>query len=225
MPEFRYAQFCPLARAAEVVGERWTLLVARELLLGPKRFSDLREALAGVSSSVLADRLARLERRDVVAWRRLPPPAAARVYELTEIGRALEPVVLALARWGARFLAAPEPGDRLEPAWVRLGLMTFARPGPTPARRFNVTARVGDREAAFGVAGGPGGTRVGDPDAAADASLCAGPLAILALASGRLDPARALRSGELRAEGNLGALADFPDLFEMQTPTKQGDRA
>ena len=96
MSEFRYAQFCPLARAAEVVGERWTLLIARELLLGPKRFSDLREALAGVSSSVLADRLARLERRDVVAWRRLPPPAAARVYELTETGRALEPVVLAL---------------------------------------------------------------------------------------------------------------------------------
>lgn len=223
MPEFRYAQFCPLARAAEVVGERWTLLIARELLLGPKRFSDLREALAGVSSSVLADRLARLERRDVVAWRRLPPPAAARVYELTETGRALEPVVLALARWGARFLATPEPGDQLEPAWVRLGLKTFARPGPTPARRFNVTARVGDREAAFGVAGGPEGTRVGGPDAAADATLCAGPLAILALASGRLDPARALRSGELRAEGNLDALADFPDLFEMQPPTKQGD--
>ena len=99
MSEFRYAQFCPLARAAEVVGERWTLLIARELLLGPKRFSDLRGALAGVSSSVLADRLARLERREVVAWRRLPPPAAARVYELTETGRALEPVVLALARY------------------------------------------------------------------------------------------------------------------------------
>ena len=126
MSEFRYAQFCPLARAAEVVGERWTLLIARELLLGPKRFSDLREALAGVSSSVLADRLARLERRDVVAWRRLPPPAAARVYELTETGRALEPVVLALARWGARFLTAPEPGDQLEPAWVRLGAPLFS---------------------------------------------------------------------------------------------------
>ncbi len=223
MPDFRYAQFCPLARAAEVVGERWTLLIVRDLLLGPKRFSDLREALCGVSPSVLADRLTRLERRDVVAWRRLPPPAAARVYELTETGRALEPVVLALARWGARFLAAPEPGDRIEPAWVRLGLATFARPGPTPARRFNITARVGDREAAFGVAGGPEGTRVGGPEAGADASLCAGPLAILALASGRLDPARALRSGELSAEGNLGALADFPELFEMQTPTTQGD--
>ncbi len=223
MSDFRYAQFCPLARAAEVVGERWTLLIVRELLLGPKRFSDLREALCGVSPSVLADRLARLERRDVVAWRRLPPPAAARVYELSETGRALEPVVLALARWGARFLAAPEPGDRIEPAWVRLGLATFARPGPTPARRFNVTARVGDREAAFGVVGGPGGTRVGGPETGADASLRAGPLAILALASGRLDPARALRSGELRAEGNLGALADFPDLFEMQPPTRQGD--
>ncbi len=223
MSDFRYAQFCPLARAAEVVGERWTLLIVRELLLGPKRFSDLREALCGVSPSVLADRLTRLERRDVVAWRRLPPPAAARVYELTETGRALEPVVMALARWGARFLAAPEPGDRIEPAWVRLGLATFARPGPTPARRFNITVRVGDREATFGVAGGPEGTRVGGPEAGADASLSAGPLAILALASGRIDSARALRSGEVCAEGNLGALADFPELFEMQTPTEQGD--
>jgi DNA-binding HxlR family transcriptional regulator len=221
--DFRYAQFCPLARAAEVVGERWTLLIVRELLLGPKRFSDLRAALCGVSPSVLTDRLARLERRDVVAWRRLPPPAAARVYELTDTGRALEPVVMALARWGVRFLAAPEPGDQLEPDWVRLGLTTFARPGPTPERRFNVTAWVGDREAAFGVAGGPDGTRVAGPDSGADASLRAGPLAIFALASGRLDAARALRSGEVHAEGNLGALADFPELFEMQTPTEQGD--
>ena len=219
MPEFRYAQFCPLARAAEVVGERWTLLIVRELLLGPKRFTDLRQALAGVSPSVLAERLVRLEQRDVVGWRRLPPPSAARIYELTETGRALEPVVLALARWGVRFLAAPEPGDQLEPDWVRLGLATFARSGPTPARRFNVTAQVGDREAAFGVAGGPDGTHVVEHDSAADASLCGAPLAILSLASGGLDPAQALRSGEVRAEGDLGALADFSELFDMQPPT------
>ena len=75
MVEFRYAQFCPLARAAEVVGERWTLLIVRELLLGAKRFSDLRQPLAGVSSSVLADRLGRLEARGLVTRRETPPPA------------------------------------------------------------------------------------------------------------------------------------------------------
>ncbi|MCH8132535.1 MAG: helix-turn-helix transcriptional regulator [Myxococcales bacterium] len=75
--DFRYAQFCPLARAAEIVGERWTLLILRELLIGPKRFSDLQAPLAGVSSSVLADRLGKLTQRGVVRRRELPPPAAA----------------------------------------------------------------------------------------------------------------------------------------------------
>ena len=101
MADFRYPQYCPLARAAEVVGERWTLLVLRELLLGPRRFSDLRRALTDVSTSVLADRLARLEERGLVAHRELDPPAGAAVYELSESGQALGPALLALARWGA----------------------------------------------------------------------------------------------------------------------------
>jgi DNA-binding HxlR family transcriptional regulator len=96
-----YGDPCGIARALDVVGERWALLVVRELLLGPKRFTDLRTGLPGASQNVLAQRLRELEQARVVRRRRLPPPARIWVYELTEWGLELEPVVLALGRWGS----------------------------------------------------------------------------------------------------------------------------
>src|SRR4051795_1875956 len=101
-----YGDRCGVARALDLVGDRWALLVVRELLLGAKRFSDLRAGLPGVSPDVLAQRLRELEEAGVVRRTKLPPPAAARVYELTERGAELEPVVLALGRWGS---AVPFP--------------------------------------------------------------------------------------------------------------------
>lgn len=110
MPTTRsYADGCGIARALDAVGERWALLVVRELLLGPQRFSDLRRALPGASSNLVADRLRELEGRGVVGRRTLPPPAASQVYELTEWGRELEPIVLALGWWGLRVPPPPEP--------------------------------------------------------------------------------------------------------------------
>lgn len=97
-----YDDPCGVARALDVVGERWALLVVRELLLGPKRFTDLADGLPGVSQNVLAQRLRDLEAAGVVARRRLGPPSGQRVYELTERGQDLEPAVMALARWGSR---------------------------------------------------------------------------------------------------------------------------
>jgi len=97
-----YEDPCGVARALDHVGERWALLIVRELLLGPKRFTDLRAGLPGASQNVLAQRLRELAESGVVRRRTLPPPAASRVYELTERGLDLEPVVLALARWGSR---------------------------------------------------------------------------------------------------------------------------
>src|SRR4051812_7963315 len=96
-----YGDRCGVARALDVVGERWALLVVRELLLGPKRFTDLRAGLPHVSPDVLAQRLRQLEQADVVRRGTLPPPAGSRIYELTERGRRLEPVVLELGRWGS----------------------------------------------------------------------------------------------------------------------------
>src|SRR5512132_494521 len=96
-----YGDRCGVARALDVVGERWALLVVRELMLGPKRFTDLRGGLPNLSSEVLAQRLRELEEAGVVRRTTLPPPNAARVYELTARGRELEPVLLALGRWGS----------------------------------------------------------------------------------------------------------------------------
>src|SRR5215475_10313598 len=104
-----YGDNCGIARALDVVGERWALLVVRELLLGPKRFTDLRAGLPHIGPDVLAQRLRELEHDGVIRRTTLPPPAASRVYELTEWGQKLEPVVLGLGRWGSQ---APFPaGD------------------------------------------------------------------------------------------------------------------
>lgn len=116
-----YEQFCGIARALDIVGERWTLLILRELLVGPRRFSDLQGALPGIGTALLTDRLRSLERNAVVARRRMPPPAASTVYELTCDGRALEPVLLGLARWGARRLV-PDDASSIRPQWAMVYL-------------------------------------------------------------------------------------------------------
>ena len=104
-----YGDPCGIARGLDLVGERWALLVVRELILGPKRFTDLRVGLPQLSADVLAERLRDLEVAGVVQRRKLPPPAGSRVYELTAWGQELEPVVLAIGRWGSR--APFPPGD------------------------------------------------------------------------------------------------------------------
>ena len=106
-----YCDGCAAAHALDLVGERWALLVVRELLLGPKRFTDLRAGLPNVSPNVLAQRLRELERAGVVWRRKLPPPAASRVYELTDWGLELEPVITQLGRWGARSPSKPRDAE------------------------------------------------------------------------------------------------------------------
>jgi DNA-binding HxlR family transcriptional regulator len=127
-----YQDGCGIARALDVVGERWALLVVRELLLGPQRYSELRHALANASSNVIADRLRELEAHGVVQRRKLSPPAASWVYELTPKGRELEPIVLALGGWGLQF-PRPEPPVALSPVSVLLYLRGCGQPDPAAA--------------------------------------------------------------------------------------------
>jgi DNA-binding HxlR family transcriptional regulator len=113
----RYDQYCPIAHSLELVGERWTLLVVRELLYGPKRYTDLVDNVPGIGTNTLAARLKELESAGIVEKKKLPPPWASTVYELTPAGRELRPVLHELARFGARLMGPPPP-DALEPGWL-----------------------------------------------------------------------------------------------------------
>jgi DNA-binding HxlR family transcriptional regulator len=125
IPERSYKQYCGVARALDLVGERWALLVVRELVLGPKRFTDLREGLPSIATNVLSLRLRQLERDGVVMRRRLPPPAPAQVYELTEYGRELVPIMLSLGRWGASTMGPRSPDQSIRAEWLALALQAF----------------------------------------------------------------------------------------------------
>ncbi|MCF3964260.1 winged helix-turn-helix transcriptional regulator, partial [Streptomyces fuscigenes] len=128
MPRRRsYDQYCAAARALDAVGDRWTLLIVRELLAGPRRYTDLHADLPGVSTDVLASRLRDMERDDLVTRRKLPPPAAAAVYELTARGTDLLPVLTALAAWGAGDLGEPGPTDAVRAHWFALPLLRILR--------------------------------------------------------------------------------------------------
>ena len=206
-----YGDRCGIARALDVVGERWALLVVRELLLGPKRFTDLRTGLPHVSPDVLAQRLRELEQDGVVRRRTLAPPAGSKVYELTDRGGELEPVILALGRWGA---SEPfPPGDaRLGPDSAVIALLTVFN--PATADGLDATyelrlddqvfrARVADARVDFarGTAQDPDATIETDPATLADV-----------LWRGRT-LAAAERRGELTIDGSRRAAGNFLRLF------------
>ncbi|MFF0105263.1 winged helix-turn-helix transcriptional regulator [Streptomyces hirsutus] len=122
-PRRSYDQYCSAARALDAVGDRWTLLIVRELLAGPRRYTDLHADLPGVSTDVLASRLKDMEREGLTTRRRLPPPGAAYVYELTGRGRALLPVLQALGAWGQAALGERRPTDAVRAHWFALPLL------------------------------------------------------------------------------------------------------
>jgi DNA-binding HxlR family transcriptional regulator len=140
-----YGQYCPVAHALGLVGERWSLLVVRELLEGPKRYTDLVAGLPKIGTNILAARLKDLETAGVVEKRKLPPPAASTVYELTPYGQDLRPVIHELARWGVRSLGPP-PLEALEPGWLMHAIDLALSPA-TPAG--TIAFRIGDEEASL----------------------------------------------------------------------------
>lgn len=213
---FRYAQYCAVARAAEVLGHRWNLLILRELFYGPMRFRDLRERLRDVSTSVLAERLRELEARGVVRGRELPPPASVGVYELTEDGRAFWPALVEITRWGARFLlrGGLREGDHVEPDWLRGAVLMFAPPGATPAHRIDFRVLGARREVLVRVAGGAGGTRLAsDGEPAPEATVTGSLVECLGVMTGFLDPTAPPEGSTLRAEGDPAVLRALPRLF------------
>jgi DNA-binding HxlR family transcriptional regulator len=144
MPPTRtYGDRCGIARALDVIGDRWALLVVRELVLGPKRFTDLRAGLPNLGPDVLSQRLRDLEDAGVVRRGKLPPPAAARVYELTERGQELEPILLGLGRWGSR--EEFPPGSELGPDAAVLALKTMFNPARAAGFEKTFELRLGEQ--------------------------------------------------------------------------------
>ena len=123
-----YNQYCAIARSLDVIGERWTLLLIRELMTGPKRFTDLLGHLPGIGTNLLSNRLKELEETDLIAQTRLPAPASSVVYTLTDRGAALEPVLMSLAQWGRPLLGPPREKDKLAPGWLMLAMKKSFKP-------------------------------------------------------------------------------------------------
>jgi DNA-binding HxlR family transcriptional regulator len=209
-----FGQYCGLARALELVGERWALLVVRDLLLGPKRYTYLRGGLPRIPTNVLAARLKELEEAGVVRRRLLPRPAASVVYELTPYGRELEDVVLRLGRWGARSLGAPARDDVLTADALVLALRATFQPEAARGLSASYELRVGPAVVHASVRDGTLEAAVG-PLAGADLVVETGP-ALKALMTGALGPDDAVAGGEVRLLGDPALLTRFVALFRLE---------
>ena len=207
-----YGDRCGVARALDLVGERWALLVVRELLLGPKRFTDLRAGLPGVGADVLAQRLRDLEAAGILLRRALGPPAGTRVYELTEWGRELEPIVLGLGRWGSR-APFPEGADAFSPDSFVIALKTLFEAGAARdaetyelalgADRFRLDVRDGRLAASRGAA-----------EAEPDALVLTDPATL----AGVLWHGREAGEDELVVQGRRDAVQRLRRLFPAPAP-------
>jgi DNA-binding HxlR family transcriptional regulator/putative sterol carrier protein len=220
MTERRYGQYCGLAYALDLVGERWALLIVRDLLMAPRRFTELLRGLPGIPSNVLAARLKELEQNGVVARRVAPRPRTGVVYELTEYGRELEEIVLGLGLWGARSLGEPKEGDVVTPAALVVALRAGFQPRAARGLRATYELRVGDVVVHARVAGGrldAGEGPADEPDVVLESDAT-----LKRVMAGELTIDEALASGRLRAEGNralLGPLLErFAGVFALPAP-------
>jgi DNA-binding HxlR family transcriptional regulator/putative sterol carrier protein len=217
-----YQQYCALARALDVAGDRWTLLIVRELLLGPRRFTDLLAGLPGASRSLVTQRLRALEREGVIAREDLPPPAARQVYALTEEGLDLASAMAPLAAWGARRLGVREPGESFRARWPAAALALFA--DRDAARGVSETYQyvVGDSAFHF---------TVDDGSVAAHDGIADHPAVVVTtdeetwaqLAGGEISARSAAASGHLKVTGDPEAVIRLARIFSRHTVFAQAE--
>jgi len=219
-----YGQYCGLAKALDLVGERWTLLIIREIFFGPLRFSDLRERLRGISTSVLTERLNRLEGDQLITRRTLPPPAASKVFELSEDGQELARAMIPLAAWGVRILAANrrKRTEAFRPAWGFLYLReTFDASSAHDVHdvyEFHIDDSVisvivddGDMQVIEGRTGRP-----------VDVEVHVDVTTFIDVGVGRLRGRDAIREGKLRLVGSDAALRRYSSIIRPLAPTRSG---
>ena len=200
-----YGQYCSVAKALDVVGDRWTLLIVRELLLqGPSRYTDLRGALPGIATNMLADRLRELEAAGLVRREEAEPPVATALFRLTDTGAELSPIVNALGAWGVRYMAEPAESDEFRNHWFAFPASLFLHDREPEGPPIAIELRTTGRPAVIEVAEGVVSTRLGttpSPDLVLDGS----PKLILGLLSAHLSPDEAREAG-LEIKGDAGVL-------------------
>ena len=209
IPKRSYDQYCAVARGLDIIGDRWTLLLVRDLLLGPKRYKDLLSGLPGIGTNLLADRLKELEAARLIERTVLPPPAGSAVYQLTETGQSLETVMTALGRWGARFLGPPKKTDVMVPRAYFVAMRGVFNPEAAAGITLTYEVRIGDLVFEVRVADGRLTTREGavrNPDVVLSMEV----ETLNALMFHTLTPAAALASGRVKiGKGDLKALERF----------------
>jgi DNA-binding HxlR family transcriptional regulator len=208
-----YGQYCGVARALELVGERWALLIIRDLLVGPKRYTDLRAGLPKIPTNVLATRLKELEQAALVVRRVQPRPSGAIVYELTEYGADLEEVVLALGRWGARSLGELRPDEIITADILVMALRSTFRPGKLKAKyelRFGEIVIHAIVDAA---------ELIVDPGPVDGAIVIEARAPIAPLLTGAIDGAEALKTKLVTTSGTAKDLNRFATSFPIGPPT------
>lgn len=212
-----YGDGCAAAHALDLIGERWGLLIVRELLLGPKRFTDLRAGLKGISANVLSQRLTEFETAGIVVRQRQQPPAGGMAYVLTPWGQALEPILLQLLLWGVR---SPNfaRGSPLNVDAMVLSLRAMFDPDAGIARDADILLVLDGQAFRARLQAGAFDVRRADPSAPAMASLHTAPTTLLHLAYGKASLDAALADGRARLQGERGAIDHFLNSFSVPRP-------
>lgn len=212
MKDRSYNQYCGLAYALDIVGERWTLLIIRELIAGPRRFKDLMAGLPDISTNLLAERLKHLEQQGLLCRRVLPPPAGSTVYALTPLGLALEKTLLELGKWGSQFVPPSPEGDALLPVGsYALTLKTFFRPQLAQGVNETYELHIGNEVLQVQIKEGEIYIRQG-ATRQADAIFQTDMPSYLRLLQRQLPAEEAISKGLVRVEGDPGALSRFVNL-------------
>jgi DNA-binding HxlR family transcriptional regulator len=217
MSKRSYNQLCAFARGLDLIGDRWTLLIMRDLMLGPQRYVDLLDGLPGIGTGLLAKRLKEMEQAGIVRRRKLPRPAASIVYELTEAGRELDEPLLAIGLWGLWHGAPPRPGMIFRPSWGILSLKAIGLSRPDELKGvhytyechldgevFHLLVNDGRIEAGYGPPSSP-------PDLVAGCDVAT----FFALGAGALSPTDAVASGRWKMQGDSAAFIRFWKIFGL----------
>jgi DNA-binding HxlR family transcriptional regulator/putative sterol carrier protein len=211
--ERAYGQFCGFARALEIVGDRWALMIVRDLLVGPKRFSDLHAGLPKIPTNVLTTRLKQLEAAGVAERHALPRPPGGVAYELTPRGRALEDAVVEIGRWGAKLLDAPRDGEIVTTDSLAMALRTTFRPENAGDLRARFEVRIG-KIVLHAIVDGPkitvGRGAIEKPDLIVESTP-----ALKDLMAGEMTPRQALASGAMRVTGSRRLFDRFAQIFRI----------